>query len=49
MWAFGESGTKKPNLRNSIDPYHVPDILDLKQGWTGINNAHAILKMHNFF
>ena len=23
------------------DPYHVPDILDLKRGWTGINNAHA--------
>ena len=33
----------------SIDPYHVPDILDLKRGWTGINNAHAIFRMHNLF
>ena len=32
-----------------IDPYHVPDILDLKRGWMGINNAHAILRMHNLF
>ena len=33
----------------SRDPYHVPDILDLKRGWTGINNAHAIFRMHNLF
>ena len=33
----------------SIDPYHIPDILDLKRGWTGINNAHAIFRMHNLF
>ena len=33
----------------SIDPYHVPDILDLKRGWTGINNAYAIFRMHNLF
>ena len=33
----------------SIDHYHVPDILDLKRGWTGINNAYAIFRMHNLF
>ena len=33
----------------SRDPYHVPDILDLKRGWMGINNAHAIFRMHNLF
>ena len=33
----------------SRDPYHVPDILDLKRGWTGIDNAHAIFRMHNLF
>ena len=35
--------------KRPIDPYHVPDILDLKRGWTGINNAHAIFRMHNLF
>ena len=33
----------------SKDPYHVRDILDLKRGWTGINNAHAIFRMHDLF
>ena len=33
----------------SIDPCHAVAILDLKRGWTGINNAHAIFRMHNLF
>ena len=35
--------------KRPIDRYHVPDILDLKRGWTGINNAHVIFRMHNLF
>ena len=32
-----------------IDPYHAAAIMDLKRGSTGINNTHAIFRMHNLF
>ena len=32
-----------------IDPYHAAAILDLKRGWTGTKNTHAIFRMHNLF
>ena len=31
------------------DPHHAAASLDLKRGWTGINNTHAIFRMHNLF
>ena len=31
------------------DLYHAAAILDSKRGWTGINNAHIFLRMHNLF
>ena len=34
---------------HAMYPYHAAAILDLKRGWTGINNAHAIFWMHNLF
>ena len=35
--------------RPVIDPYYAAAILDLKRGWTGISNTHAIFRMHNLF
>ena len=29
--------------------YHAAANLDLKRGWTGIHNVHAISRMHNLF
>ena len=34
---------------NAIDPYHAAAILDLKQGWTGVNNTHTIFRLYNLF
>ena len=31
------------------DPYHAAAIFDSKRGWTGMNNARAIFRMHNLF
>jgi len=33
---------KKVTAKGGIDPYHTAAMLDLKQGWTGINNELKI-------
>ena len=47
--ALAARGSKTALPEHPTDPYHVAAILDLKRGWMGINNAHAIFRMHNSF
>ena len=32
-----------------IDRYHAAAFLNLKRGWTGMNNMHIIFRMYNLF